>query len=596
MEPFLHSDMVDLHCHILPGLDDGPKSIEESLEMCRMAYRDGIRTLVAVAHTLNGIYMNDVHTVLQAAQSLSGEVKKAGLDMEIVPGSDVYVDPTMLQMIHDGHVVTLNHPGRAVLLEFPEYLIPEHMCRFLESLIKGGIVPVISHPERTPQFKDNGLLREVVEMGALSQVTALSLTGGFGSKLERMTRALLERGLVHVIASDAHSVQYRPPLLSKAVVEAAKILGEKQALSLVMGNPRAILQGSRPEAPEPPESYRIRPEVAASSLLSSPVQKGEAQYDEDLAGGETSAIIRTPIEATQAGPTKPTTISIISNKGGVGKTHFSINLAYALANAGAKVLLIDADLGNADISNKLGLFPERHLLDFLQKKHKMEDLVVKTAFQFDLICGASGELKLANLNHGQKLRFIKHFLKTGTGYHFAIFDLGAGISRTVLDFALAADHTIIVSTPLDLISGYACAKASFNRFKEVEERLAGRLPDYSAHRTFSPLLVFNQVRHSKQARKLFYKIEQIADAYINAGEEQYRLKAEYLGSIPYDKESLFGAERDHRPLLHDFPHIDASQRIRQISTRFYQPETPHTRKMTFKSAFRRFVAILSEEI
>jgi protein-tyrosine phosphatase len=594
MEAYLHSNMVDLHCHILPALDDGPQSLEESLEMCRIAYRDGIRTVVAVAHTNNGIYSNDVQTVLAAVQRLGDEVKQLGLEMEILPGSDVFVDPAMLQMIHDGQVVTLNHPSRAVMLEFPEFLIPDIMRSFLESLINGGIVPVISHPERTPQFSDHsGLLRELVQMGALSQVTALSLTGGFGPRSQRIARALLERGLVHAIASDAHSIQHRPPVLSQAVEEAAKILGTKQALSLVDENPRAILRGERPKAPVVPASHRVRPEAAASRLASTAVQKIEGEHAIDSARDQEAAASADPSAASQTAARKPVTISIISNKGGVGKTHFSINLAYALTKAGAKVLLIDADLGNADISNKLGIFPERHLLDFLKRRQKMEDLIISTDYDFDLIGGASGEFRLANLNHFQKLSFISHFLKISRRYHFAIFDLGAGISRTVLDFALAADHTLILSTPQDIISGYACAKASFFRFKELEERLDQRLPDYIPNRTFSPMLVFNQVGHLKQARKLFQKVDQIADTYINTGESQFRIAPEYLGSIPYDKESLLEAEKNKRPLLHDLPHCEASQCFTDISRRFYQVECDTGQGGRVKNALRRFIAILS---
>jgi Mrp family chromosome partitioning ATPase len=166
------------------------------------------------------------------------------------------------------------------------------------------------------------------------------------------------------------------------------------------------------------------------------------------------------------------TISVISNKGGVGKTHFSINMAYCLAKKGAKVLLIDADLGNADVSNKLGIFPKCHLMDFLEKNKSLDELLFHTQYGFDLIASSYGEFKLANLYYAQKVKFINHFKKISQRYDFAIFDLGAGISRMVMDFALAADHTIILTTPQDFISGYACTKAGFSRFKEIEERIA----------------------------------------------------------------------------------------------------------------------------
>jgi Mrp family chromosome partitioning ATPase len=224
-------------------------------------------------------------------------------------------------------------------------------------------------------------------------------------------------------------------------------------------------------------SFKIRPAIAPRRSLSAvlgrvyqdpPERPLDAQKGRRAARAKGAKTSDDTVQRSQ-------TISIISNKGGVGKTHFAINLSCALVQKGARVLLIDADLGNADISNKLGIFPDHHLMDFLEKDRELQDLIVATPFGFDLICGTYGEFKLANLNYSQKTRFINHFNKISRGYDYAIFDLGAGIARTVLDFALGADRTVIVTTPQDLISGYACSKGAFSRFKELEERLEGKL-------------------------------------------------------------------------------------------------------------------------
>lgn len=253
--------MIDLHCHILPGLDDGPKTMEESLVMCGMAFQDGIRTLVAMPHTLNGVYCNDAETILKAVEILGNGLKTAGLEMEIVPGSDVHVSPDIPRMIHDGQVMTINNTGHAVMLEFPEYFIPDIMCRFLELLVREEIIPVVSHPERITQLRDFGLLREMVQVGALTQVTAMSLTGEFSPEIQKFSRSLLEEGLVHVIASDAHSIYHRPPVLSRAMVEATQVLGKERAVSLVVANPYFILRGKRP----PADSRRFAAEDDVSS-------------------------------------------------------------------------------------------------------------------------------------------------------------------------------------------------------------------------------------------------------------------------------------------------------------------------------------------
>ena len=343
--------------------------------------------------------------------------------------------------------------------------------------------------------------------------------------------------------------------------------------------------------------YKIRPAAAPRSSVLAALEQVYRQPSRDATKNGRDAFMTAQIKkGRQEDEIGALTISIISNKGGVGKTHLSINLAHALANTGAKVLLIDADLGNADISNKLGIFPKHHLLDFLEKNQQMQDLVVRTRFDFDLICGTYGEFKLANLNYAQKIKFIKNFKKISQDYDFAVFDLGAGIARTVLDFALGADRTVIVTTPQDVISGYACAKASFFRFKEIEERLEGRLPEYTPQWIFSPMLVINQVSNLEQGFKLYDTIDKTADKNINANEGRFRIKPEYLGAIPYDRESLRITEEKRRPLLLDFPHIKASQCIQHMSTRFCNPGNSYDPRLNFRYPFKRFLAILSQKI
>jgi flagellar biosynthesis protein FlhG len=329
------------------------------------------------------------------------------------------------------------------------------------------------------------------------------------------------------------------------------------------------------------------PRSSISPALTAAYQKPAKSTDETIQAA--------PATAEEKEKERAFNISVISNKGGVGKTHFSINLAHALANTGAKVLLIDADLGNADISNKLGIFPEKHLLAFLQKNQKMEDLVTPTKFGFDLICGTYGEFKLANLYYAQKVKFIKHFKRVSEGYDFAVLDLGAGINRTVMDFALGADRTVIVTTPQDLISGYACAKASFFRFKEIEKKLEEKLPDYQPQLTFSPMLVLNQVTDMAQGAKLFGTIYKTADENININESRFCIKPQYLGGVPYDKESLRNTEEKKKPLLVRFPYIKASQCIRHMSKRFCNADNAYSPKVKFKHSFKRFMAILSQK-
>ena len=344
--------------------------------------------------------------------------------------------------------------------------------------------------------------------------------------------------------------------------------------------------------------FRVRPAVAPKNSLSIALKKyyGSGYVGKPGVKNHPPKIIQKTIAKTTGGNrSEACTISVISNKGGVGKTHLSINMAYCLAKKGAKVLLIDADLGNADVSNKLGMFPKHHLMDFLEKNKNMEDLLFRTEYGFDLIASSYGEFKLANLYYAQKVKFINHFKKISQRYEFAIFDLGAGISRMVMDFALAADYPIIVTTPQDFISGYACTKAGFSRFKEIEERLAEKLSNYEPQRIFSPMLVINQVSNLRQGFKLFNTLKKTANEKINSREGKFQIKPEYLGAIPYERVALRTAELKKRPLILSAPRITASQSIQHMSTRFFYPKATYDPKVKFKYPFSRFAAILSQK-
>jgi flagellar biosynthesis protein FlhG len=342
--------------------------------------------------------------------------------------------------------------------------------------------------------------------------------------------------------------------------------------------------------------FKVRPAVAPKNSLSIALKRyyGNGYGGNLVVKNHQPRITQKTIAKTTKGDrSRSCTISVISNKGGVGKTHFSINMAYCLAKKGAKVLLVDADLGNADVSNKLGMFPNCHLMDFLENRKKMDELLFRTKYGFDLIASSYGEFKLANLYYAQKVRFINHFKKISQRYEFVIFDLGAGISRMVMDFALAADHTIIVTTPQDFISGYACTKAGFFRFKEIEERLDEKLSNYEHQWIFSPMLVINQVSNFRQGFKLFDTLTKVANKKINSREGKFRIKPEYLGAIPYERVALRAAEAKKRPLLLSAPRIKAAQSIRHMSTRFFYPKATYDPKAKFKHPLSRFAAILS---
>ncbi len=248
-------EMIDLHCHLLPGLDDGAQSLEESLHMCRLSYQDGVRTIVATPHILKGVYSNDRITILKKVQELNQAIKELSnseWSLTILPGADIHFSEGIIKDLEEGRVATIGDGGKFLFIEFPFQGIPYRAEDLLFQLLGKGITPIITHPERNLEIAQRpSRYYEMVRMGCLGQVTAMSLTGEFGYRIKQVAEHLLRSRLVHFIATDAHSVNGRPPKLSNAVKSASRIIGEVEAIKMVTEFPRAILNGKRPDIPEP---------------------------------------------------------------------------------------------------------------------------------------------------------------------------------------------------------------------------------------------------------------------------------------------------------------------------------------------------------
>ena len=245
--------MIDLHAHVLPGIDDGPSTWEESLLMCRQAVEDGITTLVATPHITPGVYANTRKSIAGAVVELRGRLEVAGVPLTILASAEVWLDPDLLL---DGEAVIpyLGDDGgrRFVLIHVPPRAVLDSVCELVQTLAIRGVTAIVSHPERHREFqKEPEQLRALVAAGALSQVTAASLVGKFGRSSALAARRFLELGLVHVIASDAHSHDHRPPVLSEGVAAAAAVVGAEQARFLVSDGPASILAGRVPSVPVP---------------------------------------------------------------------------------------------------------------------------------------------------------------------------------------------------------------------------------------------------------------------------------------------------------------------------------------------------------
>lgn len=245
--------MIDIHCHILPEVDDGSDSLDETLEMCRIALADGTTTIVATPHQQDGVYQNSVETILERVRTVRTHLKKANLQLELLPGADVRIEVDTGEKILQGEVLSINNTKRYFLLEFPAHAIPVNIDRLIFNLLLKDITPVLTHPERILEVQENpNRVYELVSMGVLSQVTAMSITGDFGSRVKKCAHTLLKHNLVHVIASDAHSADYRNPILSDAVKVAGRIVGEEFARQMVTTVPARIIRGEPVQIMAPP--------------------------------------------------------------------------------------------------------------------------------------------------------------------------------------------------------------------------------------------------------------------------------------------------------------------------------------------------------
>lgn len=172
--------------------------------------------------------------------------------LKILPGADVHFSFDLLQLCENGEIITVNDNGRYLMVEFDFQGIPYRGEEVLFRLIMHGIIPIITHPERNLEIaRTPNRYYEIIKMGCLGQVTAMSLTGGFGSGVRLIAEKLLKNRLVHIIASDTHSINGRPPILSTAVRATEKIVGKEEAQKMVTEYPQAVLDGRMPDVPEP---------------------------------------------------------------------------------------------------------------------------------------------------------------------------------------------------------------------------------------------------------------------------------------------------------------------------------------------------------
>lgn len=242
--------MIDLHTHILPGVDDGVKTEDEAVEFARLAVEDGIDTIVATPHCKEGFFVNDRATVVECVARLRTRFAAERLTVKLLPGAEVHIGPDLVERVRDGRAPTLGDNGRTLLLELSLTQYPLGLDQLVFQLKLAGIEVLFAHPERIRYFQDDPQrFAEMIHLGAWGQITTGSILGQFGSEAGEFSEELLRKGLVHVIASDAHNTRGRKPSMSAGVEVASKWIGERRAIAMANAGPAALLAGEAPQLP-----------------------------------------------------------------------------------------------------------------------------------------------------------------------------------------------------------------------------------------------------------------------------------------------------------------------------------------------------------
>jgi protein-tyrosine phosphatase len=236
--------MIDIHCHLLPGIDDGARTMAEALDMARAAVDDGIDYAVMTPHLHPGRYENTRSRTEEPLCEFRAALRKERIALEISVAAEVRLAVEILPLLEQDEVPFLGEMDgyRIMLLEFPHSHITHGAENLIQKLLDKKIRPIIAHPERNKEvIRDLAKIEPFVEMGCLLQLTASAVAGHFGKGPHLCARQLLERGLVNVLATDAHNLKGRRPELRAGMQAAAEIVGEAAAHEMVHENPRAIL-------------------------------------------------------------------------------------------------------------------------------------------------------------------------------------------------------------------------------------------------------------------------------------------------------------------------------------------------------------------
>ncbi|MCO6183188.1 CpsB/CapC family capsule biosynthesis tyrosine phosphatase [Leuconostoc fallax] len=235
--------MIDVHCHLLPGIDDGSKSLDISLQLARDAVADGITAALMTPHHMNGHYTNHRDDVIKATQDFQLALNDAQIPLTVFPSQEVRITGKLLEALDQHDILTTDETGHYILIEFPSNDVPTFSKDVLYEVQQRGITPIIVHPERNTRLMAKpDILYDFIDRGAYAQVTASSYVGTFGKAVQKFSDDIVRSGLAHLFASDAHHLPGRTYEMSAAFERLAQQMGDDY-VAIYQENARALVNG-----------------------------------------------------------------------------------------------------------------------------------------------------------------------------------------------------------------------------------------------------------------------------------------------------------------------------------------------------------------
>lgn len=235
--------MIDIHSHILPDLDDGPDTISQSLRIAKEAFFQGVQTIFATPHLMNGVFQSTPKDITAKCSLLTNELIKKNIPIQILPGSEIRLTHDTVSLFDKGRLMTLNNMDDYLLLELPPMFITEGVIHIIRQFLERGIITIIAHPERNASIiKSPNIISKLIYEGTMMQITATSLMGSFGKRTMGLCEKMIDRAAVSFIGSDIHPGRtYR---MKQAYEKTCKIAGKKEAEKIFLVNPGKIMDST----------------------------------------------------------------------------------------------------------------------------------------------------------------------------------------------------------------------------------------------------------------------------------------------------------------------------------------------------------------